>query len=175
MYYAAILCPPQVDEKILRFKHWMRDRFGCVAALKSPAHLTLVPPFWLEETREADLLQTLGRFTCDIGEIEIRLEGYSHFNRQVLFVNVKANPSIEELKNQAEDHFIQSFGDIIKKDTRPFHPHVTIATRDLKPGDFEKAWDHFAKKEFNESFSAATISLLKLDHERWSPAGQINW
>src|SRR5258705_4374118 len=110
MYYAAIVCPPEVDEKVLGFKKWMKDQFGCVVALKSPAHITLIPPFWLNETREKDLHETLQSFTSEIGEQEIRLEGFFHFGNKVLFVNVKADPSLEELINRVELQFINSFG-----------------------------------------------------------------
>lgn len=175
MYFVAILCPPPADEKVLRFKHWMKDRFGCVVALKSPAHITLIPPFWLDETKEAELQQTLQSITSDKDELEIQLNGFSHFGKRVLFVNVKDNPALEELKNQIEIHFMKSFSDIIKKDNRPFHPHITIANRDLKPGDFEKAWEHFSKNNFNATFNTRTISLLKLSTGKWNVIGSTKW
>jgi hypothetical protein len=45
MYFIAVVCPQQIDEKILKYKHWMRGHFGCKVALKSPAHLTLIAHF----------------------------------------------------------------------------------------------------------------------------------
>ncbi|HEY6506286.1 MAG TPA: hypothetical protein VIZ28_20055, partial [Chitinophagaceae bacterium] len=44
MYYVALLCSPETDGKVQQFKYWMRERFGCTAALRSPAHITLIPP-----------------------------------------------------------------------------------------------------------------------------------
>lgn len=175
MFFIAIVCPPEVNEKVLRFKHWMKEQFGCVVALKSPAHITLIPPFWLEDVRETELLQTLQSFRSDMDELEIQLDGFSHFGKRVLFINVKENPALHELKKQTEIHFIQSFGDTIKKDERPFHPHISIANRDMKPGDFEKAWQHFSKKEFKETFRTKTISLLKLSPGKWNVIGSTNW
>ena len=52
MYYVALVCPNEIDEVINRFKVWMKDRFGCKAAMKSPAHITLVAPFWLEDKKQ---------------------------------------------------------------------------------------------------------------------------
>jgi 2'-5' RNA ligase len=174
MYYLAIVCPSQVDEKILRCKHWMKEQFGCIVALKSPAHITLIPPFWLEEARETKLLQTLQSFASGMDEFIIQLDGFSHFGKKVLFVHVKEHPAMEELKRQVENHFIQSF-DSIKKDDYPFHPHITIANRDLKPGDFEKAWQYFSNKVFKETFRIKTISLLKLSQGKWNVMGEKNW
>lgn len=175
MYFLAILCPPLVDDKVLRFKHWVKEQFGSVVALKSPAHITLIPPFWLEEVREKGLLQSLQSFTSDMEELEIQLEGFSHFGKKVLFVQVKESPSLQELQLQTENHFLEPFGDNIKKDNRPFHPHITIANRDIKPGDFEKAWQYFSKKVFKETFRTKTISLLKLSTDKWNVIAEKSW
>ena len=175
MYYLAILGPPQVDKKILEFKHWMRDRFGCVVALKSPAHITLIPPFWFDEENETKLLRNTESFTSDLDEVKIQLDGFSHFGKKVLFVNVKENPALEELRDQTGSYFSDSLGDVIKIDDRPFHPHITIANRDLKPHDFEIAWEHFAHKDFRETFQTRTISLLKLIHGKWNMIGEKRW
>lgn len=153
----------------------MKEQFGCVVALKSPSHITLIPPFWLDEAREMELLRTLQSFKTDIDELEIHLEGFSHFGKKILFVQVKANSALEELKKQTENHFMQSFGNIIKKDDRLFHPHITIATRDLKPQDFSKAWEYFSKKNFSATFQSRTITLLKLSPGKWNIIGEKKW
>jgi 2'-5' RNA ligase len=175
MYFIAIVCPPELDKKVLQFKYRMKEQFGSVVALKSPAHITLIQPFWLEEDKEEDLKRTLDLFTSDMDELEIQLEGFSHFGKRVLFVRVKENPSLEELKNQVGNHFVSLYGDIIKKDDRPFHPHITIVNRDLKPGDFEKAWQHFSNRIFKEEFRAQTISLLKLTNGKWNVMSEKRW
>ena len=175
MYYAAIVCPPEAEEKVVHFKHWMKEQFGCVVALRSPAHITLIPPFWLEEARETKLQNAVQSFASDIEELEIHLEGFAHFARRVLFIGVKENPALEEIKKQTEFHLMKSFSDVIKTDDRPFHPHITIANRDLKPSDFIKAWEHFSKKDFKEIFHSRTISLLKLSPGKWSVIGEKEW
>jgi 2'-5' RNA ligase len=175
MYYVAIVCPADINEKILKFKYWMKEQFGCIVALKSPAHITLIPPFWLEQEKETSLQQTLQSLSINIDEAEINLQGFSHFNKRVLFIHVKENPALEEIKQKTEKHFIQMVGDSIKTDDRNFHPHITIANRDLKPADFLKAWEHFAKKDFKEIFRAGTISLLKLGPDKWNVIGEKTW
>ena len=174
MYFVALVCPPPLNEKILRYKIWMRDQFGCIVAMKSPAHITLIPPFWLPDSEEEKLLEMLQSFTNTIGELTIPLNGFSHFRKRVLFVAVEAFPELEQLKKQAEDHFANSFP-AIKKDTRPFHPHITIANRDMKPSHFEKAWGHFSGKTFVEGFSTGTISLLKYSGGKWTVLSEREW
>lgn len=175
MYYVAIVCPAAINEKVLEYKHWMRDNLGCTVALKSPAHITLIPPFWMEETKETELQQIIQSFQTNLKEVEIQLLRFSHFSNKVIFISVKENPALNEIKKQTEAYFIKSFGKIIKEDTRSFHPHITIANRDVKPQAFIKAWQHFAGKHFEETFSIKTISLLKLGEGKWNVIGEKSW
>jgi len=168
MYYVAVLCPAAIDDTIQKHKLWMRDHFGCTVALKSAAHITLVTPFWLKNESEELLKDTLQTFQTDKLPVEIELKDFSHFSDRVIYINVKENHQLDTLRKEVEDHFIQSFRGIIKPDTRPFNPHITIANRDIKPGDFIKAWEHFSKEKFEESFRTNSVSLLKLTAEKWA-------
>lgn len=174
MYFVALICPPPLSEKILRYKKWMKEHFGCVVALRSPAHITLIPPFWMESDRENELLQILQSFHSNIGKIEIHIRGFSHFGKQVLFAAVEANPALQAIKSEVEDHFLKSFLPI-NEDERPFHPHITIANRDMRPSDFEKAWEHFSKMEPDDSFFTDKISLLKLNPGKWDVIDGKKW
>ena len=168
MYYVAVLCSAAIDEKIRKHKLWMRDRFGCTVALKSSAHITLIPPFWLDNEKEQLLIKTLHTIQKSTQPFTIQLKHFSHFGNKVIFASVEENPSLGSLRRATEDHFIIPFRGIIKPDDRPFHPHVTIANRDIKPGDFMKAWAHFEKLNFQEAFIASKISLLKLRPGKWN-------
>nr|WP_294907097.1 2'-5' RNA ligase family protein [uncultured Lacibacter sp.] len=167
MYYIAVLCPHIIDKKIQEYKEWMRDMFGCTVALKSEAHITLIPPFWLEHKQEDDLINTLNSFHSPTAAFSVALNGFSHFSNRVIFIAVEENHQLGALRKATEDHFIIPFHNSIKPDDRPFHPHVTIANRDIKPGDFNKAWEHFAQKNYKAVFEASTISLLKLSPGKW--------
>ena len=175
MYYLAFVCPEQVDEKVRQFKLWMQEMFGCKAALKSPAHITLIPPFWYDESVENILLDLISSFHSDLEKLEIQLQGFSHFAKRVLFVNVLPNPGLNEIRRQTLLHFKKSLGDIIKEETRPFTPHITIANRDLKPADFDKAWAHFMNRKFQVVFETQQISLLKLSREKWNIIAVDKW
>jgi 2'-5' RNA ligase len=146
----------------------MRDHFGCRVALKSAAHITLIPPFWFDYTSESLLTATLQSFQTDKIPLDIQLYDFFHFSNRVIFITVNENHRLGGLRKETEDHFIQPFPGIIKPDDRAFHPHVTIANRDIKPGDFIRAWEHFSREKLEENFCATTISLLKLSLEKWN-------
>lgn len=167
MYYVAVVCPPEIDEKVLQYKHWMRERFGCKAALKSPAHLTLIAPFWLEVELERTLKETTQQFQSALLPFDIRLNNFDHFSNRVLFVHTEANESLARLQFETTKHFQLQFPAAVKTDNRPFHPHVTIANRDMSPSAFLKAWERFSKEDYTASFIADGISLLKLQEGKW--------
>jgi 2'-5' RNA ligase len=166
MYFVALVCSQEVNEKILPFKLWMKERFGCVVALRSPAHITLIPPFWLEAEKENELVRTLQSFTNVPMGVVVCINGFSHFGKRVLFAAVDDDPALHQLKTGIESHFTKRFPGI-RKDDRPFHPHITIANRDLKPGDFIKAWQYFSEKEFTADFRINVVSVLKHSDGLW--------
>ena len=65
MYYIAVLAPTEINDKVLEWKEYMRDRYMCSVALKSPAHLTLITPFWMNEEQQDKLEKELLEFSLD--------------------------------------------------------------------------------------------------------------
>ena len=175
MYFVAIVCPAELNKKILAFKLWMKDQFGCIVALRSPAHITLIPPFWISEDKEPVLLDIVSNFKTNKDAIPIETAGFDHFAKRVLFVAIKDEPHLNEIKRDVKVYFLDALGDIIKKEERAFHPHITIANRDMKPSDFVKAWEHFSGKNFGEKFQADTVSLLRLYPDQWKVVAETRW
>jgi 2'-5' RNA ligase len=165
MYFVAIVCPKEINDKVLALKNWMKEKFGCVVALKSPAHITLIPPFWYH--KEKELLQSLASFKTEIIAPVICLKDFSHFGKKALFISVEKNAELQKIQKEIVTHFMDSFPGHIKKEERAFQPHVTIANRDIKPSDFYTAWSHFSEKHFDEQFQGDKISLLKLQEGKW--------
>ena len=70
MYFIAIVLPHELDEKILKLKKAMFERFNCRVGLKSPAHITIIAPFWMNEEKEKELID-------DVGKISRKLEVFT--------------------------------------------------------------------------------------------------
>lgn len=175
MYYLAVVCPPVLDAQILQFKHWMRDRFQCVVALRSPAHITLIPPFWLANAQEPLLISTLQAFKSSMPPIQIELRDFGHFGNRVIFVQVKENPALVMLKSEIENYFHLQLPAVIQPEGRKFHPHVTIANRDVTPAAFHTAWQQFSRQRFTAAFETRTLTLLQLRQGRWHILAESHW
>jgi 2'-5' RNA ligase len=51
-------------------------------------------------------------------------------------------------------------------DMRGFHPHATIAFRDVKKSKFEEVWSIYKGKKYEAHFEYVGFSLLKLN-SKW--------
>jgi 2'-5' RNA ligase len=167
MYFIAIVAPANVNEQVLKWKHYMRDHFGCSVALRSPAHVTLIPPFWMKEGLEQEMANDLAAFAAQQSAFPVALKDFDAFKPKVIFVHVVANPALEALKTSLEDFLLSKRKYPVKKESRPFHPHVTIANRDLRKKDFPPAFEHFSRTAYEVEFLAGGISLLKHDGNQW--------
>ena len=146
MYYITLLCPPEIDEPIAAHKDMMKETFGCEVAAKSPAHLTLVAPFFLSDGKYRELLERLEAFESIVSEIHVDVNGYGQFHERVIFADVQVTDNLNAMQEQLETYLRNGGFPFIKEAKKPFHPHITIATRDLKEADFAAAWANFEGK-----------------------------
>ncbi len=167
MYFIAIVAPEEIDQQVLKWKNYFKDHFGCSVALKSPAHITIVPPFWMKEDLENDLINSIREFSVTKTKFEITLQNFAAFQPKVIFVDVVKNKRLDELYQSFADFIVSQNKFPIKKDDRPFHPHVTLATRDLYKKAFQEAWEIFSKKKYEALCIVNGISLLRHNKKNW--------
>lgn len=166
MYFIAVVLPQAIDEKILRYKQQMRENYGCKVGLKSPAHVTIIPPYWMEEEKEATLVQDIVSFAGSYPPFTLTTANFSAFVPRTIFVAVEENEMLIRLKKKA-DAFFGDKNYKMKMESRPFHPHITIATRDLSKKAFWEAWPRFEKESFLETVAITGLSLLKHNGQKW--------
>lgn len=166
MYFIAVVLPAPLNEKIHVYKKQMQERYGCTVGLKSPAHITLAAPFWMEEGKESALRQDLQNLAQQVASFPLITNDFSAFPPRTIFVAVGESIALQALKKTTDAFFRHSaYG--MKFENRPFHPHITIATRDLHKKDFAEAWPSFQKEIFREPFNATGLSLLKHNGRSW--------
>jgi 2'-5' RNA ligase len=168
LYYIAVVCPEPIETRVKAMKDHMFREYGCIAASKSPAHLTIVPPFRAENDIEPALLDFLSAFNIGIVPFNLQLKNYGHFDNRVLYVDVVSNDDLMQLEKECMQEFSNQFQSIIFGMKPAFHPHVTIATRDIPEGKLLEAKDFFEKEHpFEDSFEVASLRLLRLVDGTW--------
>ena len=165
MYFVAIVLPDELNQKVLKHKEYMFEKFGCKVGLKSPAHITLIPPFWMEVEKEFLLIEDLQRLNY-FNPFIVQTHHFSSFQPRTIFIALSPNQILIQLKKLV-DTTLEKNGYKIKAETRPFHPHITIATRDLHKKDFAQAWPHFEARKFEVDWLVQGISILRHNKKNW--------
>ncbi|MCU0376441.1 MAG: 2'-5' RNA ligase family protein [Chitinophagaceae bacterium] len=169
LFYIAIECPQHINERVDGMKAHMEKQYGCRAARKSPAHLTIVPPFRAEDELIKQLQDFVTTFNIGMVPFQIRLKDYGQFAERVLFVDVeRPNEPLNALERECMQEFAEQFPGIIFGMKPDFNPHVTLATRDIPEGKLAESRQYFeANFPFDEQFEAKSLTLYKLDKGWW--------
>lgn len=175
LYFIAIVPPEPIYSEALQLKQYFKDHHNSRAALNSPPHITLHMPFTWKETEEHYLLDKLQAFATNQKSFEIELNNFSAFEPRVIFIDVVKNEDLESLQKQLK-RFCKIELNLFNADYKElaFHPHLTLAFRDLKKTEFYRAWEEFKGRELETSFVVNSISLLKHDGKEWKAFRQFD-
>ncbi len=174
-YFIAIVPPEPLLSAIQEIKQAIFDDYGTKGALRSPGHITLHMPFSWEEEKEDKLIAGLSAFTFNT-PFQIQLNGYGSFEPRVVFINVVESAPLLALQQSLVKHVkqkLQLFNQ--SDDMRGFHPHVTVAFRDLKKPLFYKLWEHYQNKSFGAEFDCSSLCLLRHNNQRWEVYREFAW
>jgi 2'-5' RNA ligase len=168
-YFIAIIPPEPVFSEVEKIKQEVSQKYGNKSSLRSPAHITLHMPFEIKEEKEGELIRQLSDFKFQ-SPINIELKNFGVFEPKVVFVDVLKNEALALLQKKLVFH-IKSNLNIFNQyeDKRVFHPHVTIAFRDLKKEHFYLAFAEYKTKEFDAAFFVNSFFLLKHAGKIWLP------
>ena len=167
-YFIALIPPSPVYEETLALKEYVKEKYNSKAALNSPPHITLHMPFLWNEEKEKKLLTKLQEFARQCDPIKVCLDNFSSFPPRVIFINVTESDALNELQRRLHRFFKREL-DIFNANyqDRPFHPHLTLAFRDLRKSQYPLAWGEFSNKEYKAEFMADKIGLLKHNGKSW--------
>lgn len=168
LYFVAIVPPSPIYEEAFEQKVYFKTKYNSKASLNSPPHITLHMPFKWVEKHEDELAGHLTTFAQENAPVTIKLNGFSSFPPRVIFINVEITAELEALQKNLERYFkrqLNLFNANYKE--LPFHPHLTLAFRDLKKPNYQKAWEEFVGKNYQASFLADKIALLKHSGAVW--------
>jgi 2'-5' RNA ligase len=168
LYFIAIVPPEPVFSEIRKLKEFMANQYSSDAALRSPAHITLHMPFQWKQEKEERIFDALDNFAKQQRSFEVKLNGFGCFEPRVIYVNVDENVALRKMQEELMDHAkinLNLFNANYRE--QPFHPHITIAFRNLKKSVFPEAWKEFQNKKYAAEFFAGSFSLLKHNGKGW--------
>ncbi|NET36288.1 MAG: 2'-5' RNA ligase family protein [Cyanothece sp. SIO1E1] len=170
LFFIAVLPPMEIQQEVTEFKKEAAAQFDSRHALRSPPHITLIPPFRWPSSDQESLNRCLGEFRFDSSYFSICLKNFDCFAPRVIFVDVEAEPLLVQLQSQLAASIERDLG-VKHKGPFGFHPHMTIAFRDLEQKTFPRAWEYFSQKEYQRSFAVQQLTLLVHRPSGWQENG----
>lgn len=159
LYFVGILPTPAIQTEVTALKEIFKLNYQSKHALKSPPHITLIPPFKCSEADLNQVKMTISTFCSTWAPFSIQLRGFGAFEPRVIFIRVEKNQHLKTLQNKLERQMADRF-DFILPARRPFHPHLTIAFKDLSASQFHRAWPTYQEKEYTSEFSCNALNML---------------
>ena len=169
LYYIAVVLPSAQADAVKALQHRAHTAYHSRAALRSPPHITLQAPFRLVLDQVGVLKQVLTEFASSYSPVSIELDGFGCFPPRVVFVRVIENQALsliqhDLIKTMTENQMVGSG----EQGSRAFHPHITIAFRDLIQRHFRSLWGEVEHESFVGRFTAGGITLLRHNGKIWT-------
>lgn len=172
LYFIAIIPPKQISDDVTLFKHDFANRYNSSKALKVMPHITLKAPFKMFETDHKTVIGWFEKLQFSVNKFTIRLQDFGAFpnpEHPVVFVNPVLSEDLEHLQKSVIAQFETTFPSMGKQHAdHSFHPHMTVAYRDLKPDQFEQAWKIYQHQKYEADFVVENIALLAHDGTKWN-------
>lgn len=151
----AVAVPEPWGERLREYRASLGDK----SAEGIPTHITLLPPFDIEDDHLPDVEQHLSEASADNGAFKVHLRGAGTFRPVSPVVFVAVVDGISQCEQLA---FSVRRGRLAAELQFPYHPHVTIA-HDLDQEMLDKAF--FELASFECEFVADHFSLYVHDSD----------
>lgn len=172
LYFIAIVPPADTLERIHQLKLEVIEKFGSKHAMNAPAHITLHMPFRWRDKRMEELTEAMRFINEGIVPFKVELKDFGFFEPRVVYVDVMPNAALIDLQRKVQST-VRTHLKLVNTNYKDqvFHPHMTIAFRDLKKPQFFEAKAYFEEQSFSSQFQVEEVKLLKHDGGRWQVDG----
>jgi 2'-5' RNA ligase len=171
IYFIAIIPPGDICDSITAFRMDFADRFKSKSALRIIPHITLKAPFKIRADQDG-ISRWFQKLSFHTGPFQMELKDFGVFNNKrhpVVFAKPVMNAPLSSLQKEIIRSFRVTYPEIaVTENELKFHPHITIAYRDLGFAEFSEAWKEYAKKKYSAVFEVDSIALLQHDGKGWN-------
>jgi 2'-5' RNA ligase len=171
-HFIGVLVPEKLTGILQGCRDWMNTTYGCRSGYGTPIHITLVPPFHLDEkfsgSNVADAVKNAARIWTEGGKtLTCSIDGFGTFSERTVFACVEPSAEWDSLRSTVYAELAKQCPRTVRKDTRPFKPHLTVANRDIPEGAAEAALEYFAGLALKDSFVPDNITVFARHNGKW--------
>jgi 2'-5' RNA ligase len=168
LYFFALVPPDEIQATVTEIKKDFKNRFHAEHALKSPPHITLIPPFEYPNSEEIRLIKNLESFASEESSFMQDLENFDTFPPKVIYIKVLKSEFLLGLYKRFRKFMELRLGLGNRSYNKgKFIPHMTVAFRDLTRENFYLAKSEYVDKRISFSYLVLGISLLRHNGQYW--------
>jgi 2'-5' RNA ligase len=165
----AIIPPEPLYSDIRNEQTYIAATWGPKRALRTPPHITIIPPMLLNPDEVGWLYGIAYAIAGTVAPFSIQLKNYSSFKPRVIFISPIVSPALSDLHSIWHQAIITRMPHVLAKyPDRPYHPHLTLAHKDVTHTQFDSMWKYYADKPYLASFNADRFCILTHTDDGWS-------
>jgi 2'-5' RNA ligase len=166
----AILPPKEISEIVREEQQMIAERWGPKHAMRTPPHLTIIPPLAVNANSFNTIKQIATEIAATNSSFSLQLKGYGAFKPRVVYINPIIPTELQLLYRQWRDALETEIPELLDRyPDRPYHPHLTLAHRDVYAEQFSSIWRHYQSKSFDASFDVDSFWILHHGRDGWEP------
>lgn len=166
-YFLAIVPEGEFQDQVTRLKLDIREKFQSKYALKSPAHVTVKMPFGYNEAKESQLIAMLEGFMGRYNQMSLKIKGVKTFGNRVIYLGVDADKDLFDFQSELKTFCKKELNLVDELSDRNYHPHMTIAFKDIKKTQFQDIFQFAANDNLKKDMLVKKIFLLKKLEGKW--------
>ena len=124
LYFIALVAPEEIQSSITEIKLDFKNRFSASHALKSPPHITLIPPFRFDKKNENNLIKILDEFSMYEPRFKQKLDDFGSYPPRVIYIKVDKSDSLKNLHSRLHDQMYDKLSlSAFTRGSKFFLPH----------------------------------------------------
>ena len=171
-HFIGVLLPEDITLSLEECRRYMSRAYSCKSGHGTPIHVTLVPPFKLQDDcSTADLIRAVEKAEVrkHLG-FTAHIDNFDAFGDRTLFANIIAHTYWTNLRDEVVKAILNTFPCCLKKDRKPFQPHATVANRDIPAGVMTQALQTMNELNIEEDFLVDSITIFERNGNKWEAA-----
>lgn len=164
----AIVLPEPLFSLVREEQNFIAKTWGCRQALRVPPHVTIIPPLSVKEKEVKELESIAKEVAGHRKPFSMKITGYDTFSPRVIFLKPNFPYELGLLYTNLRDAIIPKIPQALNRyPDESFHPHITLAYRDLTPDQFKEMWRHYKNKKAKYTIDINQISILVNTEDGW--------
>ena len=175
-HFIGVLLSQELTLRLEGYRKYMNQKYGCKSGFGTPIHVTLVPPFQLDDKLiTADIVAALSQMASEKKwhAFNAKIDGFDAFGDRTLFAKVIPSAVWTAFRASVYNTISALSPGNLRRDNRPFQPHITVANRDIPAGASTEALDYLNQLELKAAFPVDNITIFERKDKRWVVGKQI--